>query len=140
MRMIKALTLGLTLGLALSAATATMASAKAPLRDVKAIDGQMLYVALALEISEKCGEIDARQLKGLNFLWSLKKKANALGYSDDEINAYRKSTAEKARIRALGENYVKSKGLNPKDPADLCKLGHAEIAQGSQIGALLKAK
>ncbi len=140
MRMIKALTLGLTLGLSLSAAGATMASAKVPLRDVKAVDDNMLYVALALEISEKCGEIEARKLKGLNFLWSLKKQANALGYSDDEINAYRKSEAEKARIRARGENYVKSKGFNPKDSGDLCKLGHAEIAQGSQIGALLKAK
>ncbi|MCF3593842.1 DUF5333 domain-containing protein [Rhodobacteraceae bacterium LMO-12] len=140
MRMIKTLTLGLTLGLSLSAAGATMASAKVPLRDVKAVDDNMLLVALALEISEKCGEIDARKLKGLNFLWSLKKQANALGYSDDEINAYRKSEAEKARIRARGENYVKSKGFNPKDSGDLCKLGHAEIARGSQIGALLKAK
>lgn len=139
MRMNKALTLGLALGLCLSAGT-TVASAKTPLRDVKVIDDNMLQVALALEISEKCGEIDARKLKGLNFLWSLKKRANALGYSDDEINAYRKSEAEKARIRARGETYVKSKGFNPKDAGDLCKLGHAEIARGSQIGTLLKAK
>jgi len=134
MHMIKAVTLGLCL------TTATMATAKTPLRDVKAIDDNMLYVALALEISKKCGSIDARKIKGLNYLWSLKKKANALGYSDDEINAYRKSDTEKARIRARGERYVKSKGLNPKKSDDLCKLGQAEIAQGSQIGALLKAK
>ena len=136
MRLIKAV----TLGLALTATIAAAAVAKTPLRDVKAIDDSMLHVALALEISEKCGEIKARKVKGMNFLWSLKRKANALGYSDDEIDTYRKSDEEKARIRARGEAYVKSKGLNPKDPSDLCKLGHAEIAQGSQIGALLKAK
>ncbi|MDQ2091448.1 DUF5333 domain-containing protein [Marimonas arenosa] len=119
---------------------ATAAEAKTPLRDVPAIDDRMLSVALALEISEKCGEIDARTLKGLNYLWSLKRKANALGYSDDEINTYRKSPEEKARIRSKGETYVKSKGLNPNRAQDLCKLGHAEIAQGSLIGSLLKAK
>ena len=114
--------------------------AKTPLRDVPAIDDNMLQVALALEISEKCGEIDARKLKGLNYLFGLKKKANALGYSDDEINAYRKSADEKARIRKRGETYVKSKGFDPKKAADLCALGHAEIKQGSVIGSLLRAK
>ena len=132
MRFIIAAILGLSI--------ATAAGAKTPLRNVKAIDDNMLYVALALEISEKCGEISARKVKGLNFLYSLKRKANGLGYSDDEINAYRKSDAEKARIRAKGESYVKSKGLNPKSSADLCKLGYSEIASGSTIGSLLKAK
>lgn len=119
---------------------AGMAAAKPALRDVPEIDDQMLKIGLALEISEQCDSIAARKLKGLNVLWSLKKRANALGYSDDEINAYRKSEAEKARIRALGEDYVKSKGLDPKSAADLCRLGKAEIADGSVIGSLLKAK
>ncbi len=132
MRFIIAALMGLTL--------ASPVAAKAPLRDVKEIDGQMLNIALALEISEKCNEIDARTLKGLNTLWSLKRRANALGYSDDEINAYRKSKVEKARLRGLGEAYVKSKGLDPKSAADLCTLGRAEIKQGSVIGSLLKAK
>ncbi|UYV35968.1 DUF5333 domain-containing protein [Rhodobacteraceae bacterium D3-12] len=130
----------LILGLGLSFASVSVVDAKTPLRNVKAIDDSMLTVALALEVSKKCGTINARKVKGLNFLFSLKKKANSLGYSDDEINAYRKSEKEKARIRARGEKLVKSKGFNPKDPSDLCKFGHAEIAKGSQIGALLKAK
>ncbi|MDQ2095373.1 DUF5333 domain-containing protein [Rhodobacteraceae bacterium 10Alg 79] len=128
------------LSLSLALATGTVAEAKTPLRDVPAIDNQMLNVALALEISEKCAEIDARRVKGLNYLWSLKRKANSLGYSDDEIDTYRKSDVEKARIRAKGEAYVKSKGLNPKSAADLCKLGKSEIASKSVIGSLLRAK
>ncbi len=128
------------LGLGVVLASGTVAGAKTPLRDVPAIDDQMLQVALALEISKKCPQIDARQLKGLNYLWSLKRKANGLGYSDAEIDAYRKSPAEKARIRAEGEAYVKSKGLNPKSAADLCTLGKQEIAKKSVIGSLLKAK
>ncbi|MDU8929041.1 DUF5333 domain-containing protein [Alisedimentitalea sp. MJ-SS2] len=132
MRIVIAAALGLGL--------ATTALAKTPLRDVSAIDDNMLYVALALEVSDKCGTIDARKVKGLNFLWSLKRKANSLGYSDDEINAYRKSPDEKARMRSKGEAYVKSKGFNPKSSEGLCKFGQAEIAARSTIGGLLKAK
>ncbi len=119
---------------------ASAAMAKPALRDVAEIDDQMLRVGLALEISEQCDEIEARTLKGLSFLWSVKRRANALGYSNDEINAYRKSEEEKARIRARGEAYVKSKGLDPTSAADLCKLGKSEITEGSVIGSLLKAK
>ncbi|MBU2982079.1 DUF5333 domain-containing protein [Lentibacter algarum] len=118
----------------------TAASAKPDLSTVKEIDDKMLQVGLALEISEQCNSISARKVKGVSFLWSVKSRANALGYSDDEINAYRKSKANKARIRARGEDYVKSKGLDPKSAADLCTLGKAEIAKGSVIGSLLRAK
>ena len=48
MRMIIALILGLSLS---TVGVATMASAKAPLRDVKVIDDNMLYVALALAVN-----------------------------------------------------------------------------------------
>lgn len=130
----------LTAGMVAMMMTAGVAAAKPALKDVAEIDDKMLQVGIALEISEKCGAISARKLKGVNFLWQLKRRANALGYSDDEIDAYRKSKANKARIRAEGEAYVKSKGLNPKSAADLCKLGRAEIASGSVIGGLLKAK
>ena len=134
MRFIFAALLGLGL------ITANVAAAKAPLRDVRAIDDNMLFVALALEVDKKCPTISARKVKGLNFLFSLKRKANGLGYSDAEINAYRKSDAEKARLRSKGEAYVKSQGFNPKSSADLCEFGQSEIAKGSVIGSLLKAK
>lgn len=130
-----ALTLTLTTALA-----ANSVAAKPPLREVAEIDNNMLSVALAIEISDKCDEINARTLKGLAYLNSLQSRAKALGYSRSEIKAYVNSSAEKARMRALGEAYVKSKGLNPAEPADLCRLGHAEIAAKSRAGVLLKAK
>lgn len=132
--------LSVGLGVVTGGLAPTAASAKAPLSSVKVIDDNMLYVALALEISKKCGTIDARKFKGLNFLFGLRSKANKLGYSDDEINAYRKSDKQKARIRARGVAYVKARGLNPRKAADLCKLGQDEIARKSVIGSLLKAR
>ncbi|WP_136634979.1 DUF5333 domain-containing protein [Pseudooceanicola onchidii] len=117
---------------------ATAATAKVPLRDVPEIDNQMFSVAMAIEISDKCDSISPRTLKGLNFLFGLASQAKGMGYTKAEIDAYRKSDAEKARIRAKGEAYVREKGLDPAKPADLCKLGQMEMAANSQIGSFLK--
>ncbi|SLN30612.1 hypothetical protein AQS8620_00966 [Aquimixticola soesokkakensis] len=120
--------------------TAVQAVELPPLRDQARIDNSMLQVAIAYEVSEKCDSIDARKLKGLNYLWTLRGVASDLGYSDAQIKAYVESKAEKARIRKLGEAYVASKGLDPKVSADLCTLGTQEIASQSLIGSLLRAK
>ena len=115
------------------------ASAK-NLRDEPTIDGPMLKVAIAIEISDKCSSIEARKLKGLNYLWGLKTAAKDLGYSDAEIKAYVESSAEKSRIRALGEAYVRAKGLNPTSDVDLCTLGTQEIAANTLTGSLLRER
>ena len=121
-------------------AAQAVAQAKPPLREVKEIDDNMLWVAIAHEISEDCDEIAPRTIKGLTYLLSLKRKAQQLGYTNQEIEDYHKSDVEKARIRAKGEQYVESKGLDPENAADLCTLGHAEIARNSMIGIFLRAK
>ncbi|MFY0682499.1 MAG: DUF5333 domain-containing protein [Thalassovita sp.] len=141
MRLIVTTATALTLALAsVVSLNANAAAARAPLNTVAEIDKNMLWVALAIEISDTCGEIAPRTLKGLATLNSLRSRAKALGYSSEEIKAYVQSDVEKARIRTLGEAYVKSKGLNPADSGDLCALGFAEIDRKSQIGVLLKAK
>ena len=117
-----------------------MAAGKPNLRDLPEIDDRMLWVAMAIEISDRCPTIEPRTLRGLNYLWSIRNQAQALGYSTSEIKAYADSDAEKARMRARGEAYVRAQGLNPDNNADLCKLGQAEIAKGSQIGAFLRLK
>lgn len=117
-----------------------MAAGKPNLRDLPEIDDRMLWVAMAIEISDRCPTIEPRTLRGLNYLWSIRNQAQALGYSTSEIKAYVDSDAEKARMRARGEAYVRAQGLNPDNNADLCKLGQAEIAKGSQIGAFLRMK
>lgn len=131
-----------SLGLALAATVPGLASTdpRPPLREVEEIDHNMLWVAMAIEISDECDSIAPRTLKGLLFLNKLRGRALDMGYSKDEIEAYVTSDAEKARIRRLGENYVKSQGLDPENPADLCDLGQTEIARNSRIGALLRAK
>lgn len=132
----------LTLAATMTLASASQASTdpRPPLREVQEIDGPMLSVALAIEISDQCAAIAPRNLKGLLLLNRLNGRARDLGYSKEEIDAYVNSADEKQRMRARGETYVKSKGLDPEKTADLCSLGMAEIAQNSPIGALLKEK
>jgi hypothetical protein len=125
---------------ALMLAAPVMAAGKPALRDVAQIDDRMLWVALAIEISDRCDSIEARTLRGLTYLWEIRSQAQDLGYSPAEIKTYVDSDTEKARMRGRGEAYVRSHGLNPQNDADLCKLGQAEIAKGSQIGAFLRMK
>ncbi|WP_371054740.1 DUF5333 domain-containing protein [Rhodosalinus sp. K401] len=124
----------------LLAGTATASDARPPLREVEEIDGALLAVAIADEIRTRCDTIDARMLRALATLNRLENRARDLGYTKSEIDAYVNSKDEKARIRALGERYVRQQGADPESLADICDLGRREIARGSAIGALLRKK
>ncbi|WP_434286507.1 DUF5333 domain-containing protein [Celeribacter sp. SCSIO 80788] len=128
----------LTLALALTAGAAAAAELP-PLREVKEIDQNMLWAGLAVEVADECPTIEARKLKGLTFLWGLKNKASSMGYSDDEIRTYVESDDEEARIRRLGEDYVRRAGFDPKTPQGLCGFGESEIAKGTLIGSFLRS-
>nr|WP_047997008.1 DUF5333 domain-containing protein [Puniceibacterium sp. IMCC21224] len=133
--------LAAALCLALSTnAMAAAAQAKPPLREVAVIDDGLFAVAMADEIRNKCDGVSARLITAYTFLSRLKSKARELGYSDDEIDDHVTSKPEKARMRARGEAYLKANGVTLGDKSGYCRLGKQEIAKGSQIGALLKAR
>lgn len=113
--------------------------AKPPLREVKEIDEELYYIAIANEISEFCPSISGRRLKAIGVMWGLKSKANKLGYSDGEIRAYVESDAEKDRMRAKGEAYLAANGVSYDNPNSFCTLGQAEIERNSAIGVYLRA-
>lgn len=116
------------------------AAAKPPLRDVAEIENVIFAAAVGKEISDICEDISARKLKALGKAWKLRSRANELGYTDAEIKKYVESKPEKARMRAKGEAYLKSKGAIYGQPETFCTVGRAEIAKNSAIGALLRAK
>ncbi|AJE48155.1 DUF5333 domain-containing protein [Celeribacter indicus] len=135
MTTLKPLLFAMGLGAGASAAAAELP----PLREVEEIDRNMLWAAIAIEVSDECPTLEARKLKGLNFLWGLKRQASSMGYSDAQIRSYVESDAEEARIRRLGESYVRRAGFDPKTEAGLCAFGRAEIARGSLIGSFLRS-
>jgi hypothetical protein len=115
-------------------------AAKPPLRDVAAVDDALLVLGLADRIRKECPEISARMFRALGYLNNIQQTAKSLGYSDAEIDAYRKSDAEKARMKARGAAYLKANGVDTSDPQSYCTLGRAEIQKSSRIGSLLRAK
>lgn len=115
------------------------AEAKPPLREVKEIDNELYYIAIANEISEYCPSISGRRLKAISVMWGLRSKANELGYSDTEIRAYVDSDAEKDRMRAKGEAYLSQNGVSYENPKSFCTLGKKEIERNSAIGVYLRA-
>ncbi|MDF1802817.1 MULTISPECIES: DUF5333 domain-containing protein [Roseobacteraceae] len=121
-------------------ASSGMASALPPLREVKSINDGLFAVAVADQIRKECSGISARMFRALNYINTLENHALELGYSKKEIKAYVKSKEEKARMRARGEAYLKANGASYAEPDTFCNLGRAEIAKGSRIGQLLRAK
>jgi hypothetical protein len=121
-------------------APAVAAEAKPHLRDVPEIESTLFVVALANEVDRKCETISGRRLKGYKILFGLRSQANEMGYSDAEIRAYVESDFEKARMRAKGEKYLESRGVDIDKPETFCAFGRAEIAKSSAIGALLRAR
>ncbi|WP_299597460.1 DUF5333 domain-containing protein [uncultured Tateyamaria sp.] len=131
--MMRAMTMALILSL-----TAGIASAKPHLRDVPEIDGTILAIGIADEIRKNCPSISARMFRAFSVANGLKARARNLGYSDEEIDAYRNSDAERERLKAKRRAYLKQGGVTASQPASYCALGRAEIKKGGQIGALLR--
>ncbi|MGH1465256.1 MAG: DUF5333 domain-containing protein [Cognatishimia sp.] len=119
---------------------ASTANAKQPLENVKSVTDGLLWVGVADEIRNICPTISARMIRALRYVNAIHSEAKSLGYSKDEIDAFRKSDANKAELRRRGEAYLKANGVNFDDPETYCALGRAEIKKSSQIGALLRAK
>ena len=123
------------------AVSATAGEARPSLRDVPEIENPLFAVAVASEVADSCSHrLAPRTLKGLNQLYQIRSRANALGYSDSEIKAYIKSDQEKSRMRAKGERLLTQEGVKLDQPETFCAYGLAEIEKNSAIGVLLRAK
>jgi len=116
------------------------ASAGAGLRAEADINTGLLDIAVAEKIQRECGNIGARFFRAQRYADDLKAMARERGYSEAEVDAYIDDDAEKAKMRERRNAYFEARGASNLDPASLCKLGRAEIAQGSRIGRLLRAK
>jgi len=104
------------------------------------INDGLLIIAAADKIRRACDAIGARFFVARSYIGQLKDMAEARGYSEDEIDAYINDKQEKARMRERRNAYFNSKGASNLDPQSLCVLGRDEIARGTGIGKLLRAK
>ncbi|WP_342075268.1 DUF5333 domain-containing protein [Yoonia sp. SS1-5] len=132
-----------TFGLLAAAMLATVAlagnaSAQTALKDVAKVRDGIIHVGMAYEISEQCDSIRARTLRGIGFLQSLKRHAEDLGYSDDQIAAYIDNRDEKKRLEGIARSQLAALGVVPGDMASYCAVGRDQIARNTRVGWLLR--
>lgn len=125
---------------ALVALIALPAAALEPISQNKTIVGKLTAARIADRIRRECDSIDARLFYAYGEARALKRQAEKLGYSADQIDAFLDSKAERAKIYAEAERYLSSKGAKAGDKASFCAVGTAEIADKSYIGSFLRAK
>ena len=114
------------------------AVAQQNLRDVAEVTEGLIAVGIAYEISEVCGSLEARLLRGVTYLNQLRGRARELGFSRSEIDAYIKNDAEKKHLEGIARQRLGALGATPGDAQSHCIVGRREIAQGSTIGYFLK--
>lgn len=121
-------------------ASAGTANALPPLSQQAEIADGLLAIGIADEVRKRCDRIAPRYVVALGFMRDLEQKAEAMGYSPDEIDAYVTSQAEKARMRARGEAVLAAAGVRRDAPDSYCSFGMAEIAKRSLIGSFLRVR
>jgi hypothetical protein len=133
-----ALTKITTAGLLSLGMTTGAVSAQQSLRDVGYVTEGLIAVGIAYEISEVCGSISARTLRGLSYLNQLRNHAKGLGFTNAQIDDFRKDRTEQNRLEAIARQRLSSMGAEPGNTAAHCAVGRAEITKESTIGYLLR--
>lgn len=124
--------------LALALIASGPAAALEPLSQERYINDRLIAARVADRIRRECGSIEGRLVYAWGQARALRRYAEDKGYSASEIEAFLDSKADRARIYAVAEDYLRRKGAT--DEAGFCALGRAEIAAKSVIGSLLVAK
>lgn len=133
MRPFKTLTL-------VTALAATPALALVPINENEVIVETLLQGFIGDAIADNCPTIEPRKMRALNELAKLRDYALKQGYSASEVRAFVTSKEEKARGKAIAAEWLKQRGAEPGNAAAYCAIGAEEIAKGSLIGQLLRAK
>ena len=126
--------------IAVCVALAMAGGARADLAEEADIDAGLQTIAAADMIRKRCPEIEARMIRAIGYMRSLAALARERGYSDAAIRAYVEDEAAKDRVEGRARAYLAQRGLGAGEPDDYCRVGRAEIAAGTPVGALLRAR
>ena len=126
--------------MAVTVVTTANASALTPLPKETHINQSLMSGVAADTIRKVCPSISARMLVAYKKLNGLKTYAVSKGYNEAEVRAFLKNPTEKARVKAMAADYLKSHGAVVGDAESYCTVGREEIAKNSLIGQMLRAR
>lgn len=125
---------------ALAAALAAPSAVRADLSEEADINAGLVVIAAGNMIRKRCPEIEARMVLAFGYMRELKGLANERGYTDAVIRAYVEDDAAKDVVEDSARAYLAARGLGAGSATAHCRVGRAEIAAGTQIGRLLRAR
>ena len=111
------------------------ASALPPLGENAYVTDRLVAARVADKIRKACPTISARLFYAYSQARALKRWVAGQGYPEATIEAFLDDKAEKKKIYARAEDYLKANGAT--DAAGFCALGKTEIAKKSIIGSLI---
>ena len=122
------------------AVTATPALALVPINEEPVIHDKLLQGFIGDAIADNCPTMEARKLRALGQLNSLRDYALKQGYAADVVREFVTSKEEKAKFKAEAAEWLKAKGAEPGKPEAYCTIGEEEITKESLVGYLLRSK
>lgn len=125
---------------AVFAMTSSNAVALTPLPQEVHINQSLMSGVVADKVRKNCPSISARMIVAWSKLNGLKDYAVKKGYKEDDVRAFLKNPTEKARVKAMAADYLKSHGAVLGNAESYCAVGHEEIAKKSLIGQMLRAR
>ncbi|SHJ20478.1 DUF5333 domain-containing protein [Wenxinia saemankumensis] len=124
--------------LSIPALFAASTAARSELRNERSITEGLIATAIAYEIGDKCDDLSARMVRGVQYLWALKAEAERLGYTEEQIQAFMDNDTEKDRLEAIARQRLRDLGGVEGDWATYCAVGREQIAADTPIGRLLR--
>ncbi len=130
----------ITAALTVFAMTTANASALTPLPKETHINHSLMSGVVADKIRKICPSISARMIVAYKKLNGLKSYAVGKGYEEAAVRAFLKDPTEKARVKTMAADYLKSHGAVAGNAESYCIVGREEIAKNSLIGQMLRAR
>lgn len=108
------------------------------LRDDPEIHEGLTVIAVGRHIQNVCDDISPRILRALGFAEGLVDRAQDIGVSRREVDAFIDDRTEQQRYRQIMRDWFAARGVDAGDVGGVCRVGRDEITAGSQIGRLLR--
>lgn len=110
-----------------------------PLNKDAHVTESLVAVRVGDTIRNTCPSISAKMFTVLAKWNDLKAYLRDKGYTEEQVETFRKDKTEKARIKSLAAEYLKAAGAVEGDVESYCKVGRDEIAKGTLAGSLLRS-
>lgn len=123
-----------------SALASPSAATEMPLVENEYVVNGFYVIGTADIIRKTCPTIDARIFRAVRLLGSLERYAKDQGYSEAEIDEFLDDKAAEDALRLRIKEDLAKRGAPHGDVEGHCRVGMEEIAAGTSIGRLLRAK